>query len=234
MEVRTVLIVEDDRMIVDIVEYNLKKEGFAVKTAFDGRSGLDRAIADKPDMVLLDVMLPFMDGFEVCRKLREVSEVPVIMLTAREEEADKIFGLELGADDYITKPFSMKELMARIKANMRRLPYTGTPEPQPYPGGDIEVGELLISPSRLEVVKNGRTIEISLREFELIRRLALNPDTVYSRERLIEEVWGYAPYGDLRTVDVAMRRLREKIEDDPANPRYILTKRGVGYFMARI
>jgi two-component system response regulator VicR len=233
LDPRTVLIVEDDHMIVDIVEYNLKKEGYAVKTAFDGKTGLDKAIAEKPDMVLLDVMLPYMDGFEVCRKLRQVSEVPVIMLTAREEEADKIAGLELGADDYITKPFSMKELMARIKANMRRLAGLLSPEPQAESMADIAVGELMISPSRLEVTKNGKPLDLSLRELELIRRLAANPDTVYSRERLVEEVWGYAPYGDLRTVDVAMRRLREKIEDDPANPRYIMTKRGAGYYMAR-
>ena len=227
----TVLIVEDDRMIIQIVEYNLKKEGYEVKTAFDGRAGLEMALESKPDMVLLDVMLPYMDGFEVCRKLREVSEVPVIMLTAREEEADKILGLELGADDYITKPFSMKELMARVRANMRRVPKVNEGGSQ---GGaeTIIVGELTLSLSRMSLDKGGRSIEISMREFEILKLLAKNPDTICSRETLIEAVWGYEPYGDLRTVDVAMRRLREKIEDDPANPRYIMTKRGAGYYIA--
>jgi len=225
-----VLIVEDDQMIVEIVEYNLKKEGYKTLVAYDGAKGAAMALSDDPDLILLDVMLPSMDGFEVCRMVREKSQVPIIMLTAREEEADKVLGLELGADDYITKPFSMRELMARVKANMRRVAKV---QPERETAGDnLNIGNLRIDLNRFEVQKNGAVIDITVREFDILKFLASNPDKAFSREQLMEEVWGYT-YGDPRTVDVAIRRLREKIENDPANPQYLLTKRGIGYCVAK-
>jgi two-component system response regulator VicR len=182
--------------------------------------------------VLLDVMLPSMDGFEVCRRLREKSNVPIIMLTAKEEEVDKVLGLELGADDYITKPFGLRELIARIKANIRRA-QPPQPQEQSNSEGVQDFGSLAIDMDRYEVRKNGTPLELTLREFELLKYLAEREDKVFSREQLLEDVWGYEYYGDIRTVDVTVRRLREKLEDDPGNPKYIMTKRGVGYFFRR-
>ena len=182
------------------------------------------------DLILLDVMLPGMDGFEVCRKVREKSQVPIIMLTAREDEVDKVLGLELGADDYITKPYSMRELTARVKANLRRSTAQPVVEEEPENQNTINSGELSINVERYEVAKNGEIIDITLREFELLKFLAMQPDKIFSREKLLENVWGYEYYGDVRTVDVTVRRLREKIEDDPSMPKYIITKRGVGYY----
>lgn len=185
---------------------------------------------ENPDLILLDVMLPGMDGFEVCRKVREKSQVPIIMLTAREDEVDKVLGLELGADDYITKPYSMRELTARVKANLRRSTAQPVVEEEPENQNTINSGELSINVERYEVAKNGEIIDITLREFELLKFLAMQPDKIFSREKLLENVWGYEYYGDVRTVDVTVRRLREKIEDDPSMPKYIITKRGVGYY----
>ena len=180
-----------------------------------------------PDLILLDVMLPAMDGFEVCRRVREVQKLtPIIMLTAREEETDKVLGLELGADDYITKPFSMRELMARVKANMRR---TLSGEERARPAAHAGEG-LRISRDNGMVYKNGRPLELSAREFDILCYLSAAPGRVFSREELMEHVWGYEYYGDLRAVDVAIRRLREKVEDQPASPKYIMTKRGMGYY----
>ena len=176
-------------------------------------------------------MLPGMDGFEVCRKVREKSAVPIIMLTAREEEVDKVLGLELGADDYMTKPFSIRELTARVKANLRRTVSENTAAVSSKNDGNIIVsGDLMINMERYEVQKRGQVIEITLREFELLKFLAMQPEKIFTRESLLENVWGYEYYGDVRTVDVTVRRLREKIEDDPGMPRYIVTKRGVGYY----
>ena len=225
---KTVLIVEDEKSIVDILRFNLEKDDYAVETAYDGEAGLRLAVEKNPDLVLLDLMLPKMNGFDVCRRLREKgSNVPIIILTAREEEGDKVQGLELGADDYITKPFSMRELMARVKANIRR-----TAMGQPAAGAAMSAGGgLTINTESYQVSKNNRPIDLTQREYELLTFLASHPGKVYSRIDLMEQVWNYGYVGDdVRTVDVTVRRLREKIEDDPASPALILTRRGVGYY----
>lgn len=227
---RTILIIEDEQNISDILTFSLGKEGYKTIAALDGIQGLEMALSENPDLILLDVMLPGMDGFEVCKKVRETSQVPIIMLTAREDEVDKVLGLELGADDYITKPYSMRELTARVKANLRRSSVQIQPENEPENQDTINSGELSINVERYEVSKNGNIIDITLREFELLKFLAMQPDKIFSREKLLENVWGYEYYGDVRTVDVTVRRLREKIEDDPSMPKYIITKRGVGYY----
>ena len=229
MNEKCVLIVEDEQAIIDILKFNFTKEGYRVVEAMDGETGLNLALSENPDLILLDVMLPKMDGFEVCKKVREKSSVPIIMLTAREEEVDKVLGLELGADDYMTKPFSIRELTARVKANLRRTSIDREQTANPN-AETISSGELLINLERYEVSKRGKVIDITLREFELLKFLALAPEKIFSRENLLENVWGYEYYGDVRTVDVTVRRLREKIEDDPGMPRYIITKRGVGYY----
>lgn len=228
---KKVLIIEDEQPIVEILKFNLEKEGYEVDYALDGLEGYNKALLEDADLILLDVMLPGMDGFEVCRKVREKSSVPIIMLTAREEEVDKVLGLELGADDYMTKPFSIRELTARVKANLRRIT-TDAPAASvgKENGTTIVSGDLTINMERYEVLKRGNVIEITLREFELLKFLAMQPDKIFTRENLLENVWGYEYYGDVRTVDVTVRRLREKIEDDPGMPRYIVTKRGVGYY----
>lgn len=223
-----ILIVEDEQPIVDILKFNLEKNDYRVIEALDGNEGLRLALSENPDLVLLDVMLPGLDGFGVCRKIREKSSVPIIMLTARDEEVDKVLGLELGADDYMTKPFSVRELLARVKANLRRT------SPETEEAGDVlRIGELIIDSSRYEVVKNDTVIALTLREFELVKFLAEHRGRIFSRETLLEEVWGYDYYGDTRTVDVTVRRIREKIEDNPAEPAYIMTKRGVGYYFKK-
>ena len=228
---KKILIIEDEAPISNIIKYNLKKEGYEVDAAFDGGEGLKKALAGDVDLILLDIMLPVMDGFEVCKQVREKSNVPILMLTAKEEEVDKVLGLELGADDYITKPFGMRELIARIKANIRRTSFQdGTAEEQE----DVkEFGNLQLDMNRYEIRKNGETLDLTLREFELLKYLAERENKVFSREQLLEEVWGYEYYGDIRTVDVTVRRLREKLEDDPGDPKYIVTKRGIGYFFSR-
>jgi len=222
---KKILVVEDERTIADILVFNLEREGYEAIAAGDGPAGLKLALEDEPDLILLDVMLPGMDGFEVLRRVREKSQVPVIMLTAREEETDKVEALDMGADDYITKPFSMRELMARVKANMRR---TVPPEAE-TPAAAVE-GRLMISPEQNTVYKNGRPLELSVREYDILSFLSSTPGRVVTREELMEKVWGYEYYGDLRAVDVAIRRLREKVEDEPAQPKYIITKRGMGYY----
>jgi len=232
MNSKTVLIVDDEKAIVDILDFNLQREGYNTHKAYDGREGLRLAKEAKPDLILLDVMLPYMDGFEVCRALRDEGDnVPIIMITAREEETDKVFGLENGADDYITKPFSMRELMARVKSNMRR--FVSVPvAPAAAPDNCIRIRELVINPDLHSVSKNGKELDLTQREYELIKFLAVNPGKVISRQELMSEVWQYDYYGDLRTVDVAVRRLREKLEANPAEPEYVITKRGVGYYIA--
>ncbi len=222
-----ILVVDDERPIVDILKINLEKNGYKVLCAFDGETAVEKAFGDEPDLILLDVMLPKMDGFSVCKKIREKSEVPIIMLTAREEEVDKVLGLELGADDYMTKPFSLRELMARVKANLRRTQLANKSET----GDDVIVfGELTIDTEKYEVRKKDSVIPLTFREFELLKFLATNKGKMFSREKLLNKVWDYEFYGDVRTVDVTIRRLREKIEDNPSMPAYIITKRGVGYY----
>ena len=215
MDKKKILVVEDEKAISDILVFNLQREGYDTLAAYDGAEGLRCALEEAPDLILLDVMLPEMDGFEVCRRVRA-------------EKTDKVMGLELGADDYITKPFSMRELMARVKANMRRT-YAGEDrEKAEAPSG----GGLRVSKDNGMVYKNGHPLELSAREFDILCFLSAAPGRVFSREELMEQVWGYDYYGDLRAVDVAIRRLREKIEDEPASPRYIITKRGMGYYFA--
>ncbi len=220
---KTILIVDDEKNIVDILRFNMRKEGYDTLEAYDGKSALRLVESENPDLVLLDVMLPEMDGFEVCRHIRQHNlTIPIIMLTAREEETDKVLGLELGADDYITKPFSIREVSARVKANIRR---TGAIEAVP----GVTKG-IVIDGERYTAYKDGQPLELTQREFELLRYLAAAPGKVFSREELLREVWQYDFLGDLRAVDVAVRRLREKVEDDSANPAHVMTKRGVGYY----
>ena len=226
---KTVLVVEDEANIVDILTFNLQREGYAVLSAYDGQAGLELARGKKPDLILLDLMLPKMNGFEVCKTLRDEGDtVPILMLTAREEEADKVKGLELGADDYITKPFSVRELMARVNSNIRRsdmAPRTGAA------GQGMTLGRIRLDAQTATCYKDDKAVELSQREYELISFLCANPDQVFSREALMEHVWNYEGFvGDVRGVDVAVRRLREKLEDDPANPKFVMTRRGLGYY----
>lgn len=229
---RKILVVDDEKPISDIILFNLQKEGYDVSVAFDGEEALKVAYQIQPDLILLDVMLPKLDGFQVLRRLRETFNTPVIMLTAREEEVDKVLGLELGADDYITKPFGMRELMARVKANLRRIEIDGGNGEQTS-GNTIRSKELFIDLDRYEVRKTDQVIELTLREFELLRFLATQENQIFTREQLLKDVWGYEYFGDIRTVDVTVRRLREKIEDDSSNPHFVMTKRGVGYYFRR-
>ena len=227
---RRVLIVEDEKNIVDILRFNLKKEGYETLEAYDGPTGLRLALDERPDLVLLDLMLPGMNGFEVCKTLRaQGRSTPVLIITAREAEKDKILGLDLGADDYITKPFSVKELMARVKANIRRSAMPAVPAAPEEER--LTFGRLVIDKAASVATKDGRDLELTQREYELLTYLAAHPGSVFSRQELMERVWNYAGYvGDVRGVDVAIRRLRDKLEDDPAQPKYILTRRGAGYF----
>ncbi len=226
---KCILIVEDEPSIVEILTFNLEQQGFTVLSASDGEEGLDLARAKTPDLILLDVMLPKRDGFSVCKALRaEGSHIPILMLTAREEESDKVFGLEAGADDYITKPFSMRELLARVNANIRRSAVDGV-----QGGQSLLAGSVSLHPGRMEVLKNGQAVSLSQREYDLLHFLMRHPNQVFSREELMAQVWNYDYFGDLRTVDVTMRRLREKIEDNPSEPALLLTRRGSGYLLAR-
>ena len=229
---RKILIVDDEKNIVEIIAFNLKKEGYQVIKAADGEEGVKMAMEENPDLILLDIMMPKMDGYEACKKIREKKNTPIIMLTARAEELDKVLGLELGADDYVTKPFGVRELMARVKANLRKTVYREEPaavaEEKPVAEGNF--GRLDINAERYEVRKDGNPLDLTLREFELLKFLSERKGQVFSRETLLEKVWGYEYYGDVRTVDVTIRRLREKLEDTPGKPDFILTKRGVGYY----
>ena len=227
-----VLIVEDEKNIVDILRFNLHKEGYDTLEAFDGITGLRLALEESPDLILLDLMLPGMNGFEVCRLLRDKGRnTPVLIITAREEEKDKILGLDLGADDYITKPFSIRELMARVKANIRRVAMERRPDQE---AGVLDLGRLIIRRQEALVTKDGERLDLTQREFELLTYLASHAGRVFSRQELMERVWNYDGYvGDVRAVDVAVRRLREKLEDDPAQPKYIITRRGAGYYFQK-
>ena len=226
---KKILVVEDDKNIREVVCYNLMAEGYEVVAAHDGEKALEAFEKENPDLVLLDIMMPRMDGFEVCRRIREKSQVPIIMQTARAEEVDKVLGLELGADDYVTKPFSVRELLARVKANLRRQ---DTPRDSNADGDGkvLKFGDLSIDTARYEVRRGDLVLELTHREYELIKFLATQNSQVFTRESLLEQVWGYEYFGDVRTVDVTIRRLRAKVEENPENPKYIMTKRGVGYY----
>ena len=229
---KKILVVDDEKPIVTVLKLNLQKEGYTVYEAYDGEEAVNKARLLEPDLILLDVMLPKMDGFTVCKTIREKSSVPILMLTAREEEVDKVLGLELGADDYITKPFSVRELMARVKANMRRTAYDAMPTENEDEAETIAFGDFKLNCNRYELTKGSQVIDVTIREFELLKFLAKQPNKIFSRKALLENVWDYEYYGDVRTVDVTIRRLREKIEDDPSQPKYIMTKRGIGYFLS--
>jgi DNA-binding response OmpR family regulator len=219
-----ILVVDDEATIVEFVRINLEKAGFTVLSAGDGDTALALATSERPDLIVLDVMLPGRDGFEVCRELRRTSSTPIIMLTARDEDIDKILGLELGADDYITKPFNPRELVARIKAILRRVDRSGKMD-----GRVIARGRLQLDLDRHQVTAGGRLVDLTPKEFELLELLMNNPGRVFSRETLLERLWGYDFFGDSKTVDVHIRRLREKVEEDPSSPTHILTVWGVGY-----
>jgi len=223
-----ILVVDDEKSIVEIISYNLQKEGYDVITANDGMQGLKTALSENPDLILLDIMMPKLDGFEVCKRLREKKlQTPVIMLTARAEEVDKVLGFELGADDYVTKPFGVRELMARVKANLRKR---AEPEPAEEPKNTFTISDLVFDMNMQDIRRKGQVIALTPREFELTKFLATQKNQVFTREELLEKVWKYEYFGDVRTVDVTIRRLRSKLEENPEKPRYILTKRGVGYY----
>ncbi len=221
-----ILVVDDEKPIADILRFNLEEAGYQVIVAYDGEEAVKKEGRESPDLVILDIMLPKMDGFSVCRQIRTFSPVPILMLTAKEEEVDKILGLELGADDYVTKPFSPREILARVKAILRRT-QAGEEKEEPQV---LTFGDLVIDLEGVEVRRGSHPLELTPREFDLLKSLALAPGRVFSREILLEQVWDFDYYGDIRTVDVAIRRLREKIEADPGRPRYILTRRGAGYY----
>jgi two-component system response regulator VicR len=226
---KRVLVVDDEKPIADILQFNLEKEGYTVTCAYDGDEALEKVEGNKYDLVLLDIMLPNRDGMEVCREIRKKHEMPIIMLTAKDSEIDKVLGLELGADDYVTKPFSARELIARVKANMRR--HQQEAEKNPGEMNEIVVGDLSIHPDAYLVTKRGESIELTHREFELLHYLGKHLGQVMTREHLLQTVWGYDYFGDVRTVDVTVRRLREKVEDNPSRPAWIVTRRGVGYYL---
>ena len=227
---KKILVVDDEKPISDIISFSLENEGYAIEKAYDGEQALEVFEKSQPDLVILDLMLPKMDGLEVCREIRKQSAVPVIMLTAKDSEIDKVLGLELGADDYVTKPFSNRELIARVKANLRRN-LVKEPEPQEVNKNEIVVGDLVIHQDAYIISKHGEEIELTHREIELLHYLARHIGQVMTREHLLETVWDYDYFGDVRTVDVTIRRLREKIEDIPSHPTYIVTRRGVGYLL---
>lgn len=234
---KTILIVDDEKTIVDMLVYNLQKEGYNTLEANDGEEAVKIALNEKPDLVLLDIMLPKMDGLAVCKRIRQTLNIPILMISAKDEEIDKILGLELGADDYITKPFSVRELMARVKANLRKaeLANVSTENGESDSKEDsnvIVVGDLSLDLNKFEVKVRGEVMDLTLREFEVLKYLANQPGQVVTREVLLEKVWGYEYYGDIRTVDVTVRRIREKIEKDTSNPKILITKRGVGYYIA--
>lgn len=224
-----ILVIDDEEAISNIIKFNFEREGYLVDTAKDGLEALDCIKKNKYSLILLDIMMPRLNGFDTLKEIRKDHQTPVIMLTAREDEVDKVLGLELGADDYVVKPFSIRELLARVKAVLRRLGSVSDDEEE-IEDEIISIGELEIDLNKFEVKKNDKIIDLTLREFELLKFLSSNPSVVFSREELLEKVWEYEYYGDIRTVDVTVRRLREKIEDTSKDYKYILTKRGVGYY----
>ena len=241
-DAKTILIVDDEAPIRDILVYNLEKEGYKTIEASDGITAVDIALEKKPDLILLDGMLPKLDGLSVCKRIKNSLNVPILMLTAKDNEVDKIVGLELGADDYITKPFSVRELVARVKANLRKIDATlnngqevkdrSEQQNKQKETKKIVVGELELDLDKFEVKVRGQIVDLTLREFEVLKFLASQPEQVVTRETLLEKVWGYEYYGDIRTVDVTVRRIREKIEKDTSAPKILITKRSVGYYIA--
>ena len=239
-EVKKVLVVDDEQAIIDVLVYNLKKEGYETIEATDGITALNKALDEKPDLILLDIMLPKLDGLSVCKRVKNYLNIPILMLTAKDAEIDKIVGLELGADDYITKPFSVRELMARVKANLRKNEVSvlkkdiipSLDETETKNSNAIKINELELDLDKFEVKVRGEIIDLTLREFEVLKFLATRPGQVVTREVLLEKVWGYEYYGDIRTVDVTVRRIREKIEKDTSDPKILMTKRSVGYYIA--
>ena len=228
---KKILVVDDEKPISDIIKFNMAKEGYEVLTAFDGREALEVFAAENPDVIILDLMLPEIDGLEVARTIRKTSNVPIIVLSAKDTEFDKVIGLEIGADDYVTKPFSNRELQARVKALLRRSEFAADPQLENEADTEIVIGDLHILPDAFLVQIGNKELDLTHREFELLYHLATHVGQVMTREHLLETVWGYDYFGDVRTVDVTVRRLREKIEDTPGRPEYILTRRGVGYYM---
>lgn len=227
---KKILVVDDEKPISDIVKFNLTKEGYEVFTAYDGEEALAQVNEIEPDLILLDLMLPKIDGLEVAREVRKTYDMPIIMVTAKDSEIDKVLGLELGADDYVTKPFSNRELVARVKANLRRGAAAAKEAEEPA-NAELTIGDLTIHPEAYMVTKKGTGVELTHREFELLHYLAKHLGQVMTREHLLQTVWGYDYFGDVRTVDVTVRRLREKIEDNPSHPNYLVTRRGVGYYL---
>ncbi len=228
------LIIEDEKPIADILEFNLQSEGYETLVAYDGEEGLQKFAENTPDIIILDLMLPGKDGFSVCKEIRSNSNVPILVLTAKDAEVDKVLGLELGADDYVTKPFGNRELIARVKALLRRIELeTAQQRPKDHNEKELYYRDIYINLKTAEVKRNGKLIELTYREFQLLVYLVKHQGEVLSRDKLLEEVWGYDYVGEDRTVDVTIRRLREKLEEDPGRPRYILTKRGMGYFLRR-
>ncbi|MNP21607.1 Transcriptional regulatory protein YycF [compost metagenome] len=232
MNDKKILIVDDEKPIVDILKFNLEKEGYTTIEAYDGEDAVNKALEERPDLILLDVMLPKLDGFTVCKKLRQSLSCPILMLTAKEDVVDKIIGLELGADDYMTKPFSIRELLARIKANLRKHVVQVQDGEQNENSNKIVIKDMIIDPERYVAIINNKPIDLTMKEFELLKLLATTPNQVYTREQILRGVWGYDYYGDARTVDVTVRRLREKIELSSSEPKYLQTKRGIGYFIS--
>jgi len=225
---KKILVVDDEKPIVEILQYNLEKEGYLVNTAFDGEEALRMVEEENPDLIVLDIMLPKKDGFTVCREIRASRNIPIIMLTAKELETDKVLGLELGADDYVTKPFSAREITARVRAILRRSdPGPSSSQPEQ---GKLSIGPITVDRDRVQVYCQGQPVELTLREYNLLLFLMARPGFVFSREQLLDQVWGYEYVGEERTVDVTIRRLREKMEINPAKPEIIHTKRGVGYY----
>ena len=240
---KTILIVDDEKMILNLLAHNLEKEGYNVIEASDGLEAVNIAQEKKIDLILLDVMLPKLDGLSVCKRIKNMMNIPILMVTAKDDELDKILGLELGADDYITKPFNIRELLARVKDNLRKYDIVSNIEKVHQDNQNkeisnitrtniITIGALTLDLDRFEAMINNQIVDLTLREFEVLRFLAQEPGQVVTRETLLEKVWGYEYFGDIRTVDVTVRRIREKIEEDTSNPRILITKRGVGYYIA--
>ncbi|MBC8080569.1 MAG: response regulator transcription factor [Gorillibacterium sp.] len=225
-----ILVVDDEQPIADILKFNLEKEGYEVVCAYDGQKAVELAFELEPDLILLDLMLPLKDGMDACREIRAKLNTPIIMLTAKDSEIDKVLGLEMGADDYVTKPFSTRELLARVKAHLRRQNHQPRSEQASAPQG-LRIHKLLIDSDTYVVYKESTALDLTHREFELLHYMAKNAGRVMTREHLLQAVWGYDYFGDVRTVDVTIRRLREKIEDDPSQPAYITTRRGLGYML---
>ena len=225
-----ILIIEDEEAIADLEKDYLELSGFQVEIEHEGDKGLERAVSSDYDLIILDLMLPGMDGFEICRRIRDEKNIPILMVSAKKDDIDKIRGLGLGADDYMTKPFSMRELMARVRANIRRRSLDLNARASV--GTLLTAGALTIEPSTFSVTKSGEPVDLTQKEYDLLMHLIRERGKVFTREDLMQKVWNYDYFGDMRTVDVTVRRLREKIEDDPGKPQYILTKRGAGYYFA--